>query len=197
MDKYKLSQNTIEKLGSYVYLLIDPRNNKIFYVGKGKGNRINKHLLWALDGNTKETEKIKRIKEIQSAKLEVKHTVLRHELTDKEALEVESAVIDVLWKDNLTNIVKGHNSEDKGIMELEDIKIKYEAEEANIEEPAIIFSINNFIEEICLKKKFMMLQENLGKLALVMFQILKLPIRFIVELLEKFSQLIDGYHLQK
>jgi len=146
MDKYKLSQNTIEKLGSYVYLLIDPRNNKIFYVGKGKGNRINQHLLGALDDNTKETEKIKRIREIQNAKLEVKHTVLRHELTDKEALEVESAVIDVLGKDNLTNIVKGHNSEDKGIMKLEDIKIKYEAEEANIEEPAILININNLYQ---------------------------------------------------
>jgi len=146
MDKYNLSQNTIEKLGSYVYLLIDPRNNKIFYVGKGKGNRINQHLLGALDDNTKETEKIKRIREIQNAKLEVKHTVLRHELTDKEALEVESAVIDVLGKDNLTNIVKGHNSEDKGIMELEDIKIKYEAEEANIEEPAILININNLYQ---------------------------------------------------
>jgi len=146
MDKYNLSQNTIEKLGSYVYLLIDPRNNKIFYVGKGKGNRINQHLLGALDDNTKETEKIKRIREIQNAKLEVKHTVLRHELTDKEALEVESAVIDVLGKDNLTNIVKGHNSEDKGIMKLEDIKIKYEAEEANIEEPAILININNLYQ---------------------------------------------------
>jgi len=146
MDKYNLSQNTIEKLGSYVYLLIDPRNNKIFYVGKGKGNRINQHLLGALYDNTKETEKIKRIKEIQNAKLEVKHTVLRHELTDKEALEVESAVIDVLGKDNLTNIVKGHNSEDKGIMKLEDIKIKYEAEEANIEEPAILININNLYQ---------------------------------------------------
>ena len=146
MDKYKLSQNTIEKLGSYVYLLIDPRNNKIFYVGKGKGNRINQHLLGALDDNTKETEKIKRIREIQNAKLEVKHIILRHELTDKEALEVESAVIDVFGKDNLTNIVKGHNSEDKGIMKLEDIKIKYEAEEANIEEPAILININNLYQ---------------------------------------------------
>lgn len=146
MGKYNLSQNTIEKLGSYVYLLIDPRNNKIFYVGKGKGNRINQHLLGALDDNTKETEKIKRIREIQKAKLEVKHIVLRHELTDKEALEVESAVIDLLGKDKLTNIVKGHNSEDKGIMKLEDIKIKYEAEDANIEEPTILININSLYQ---------------------------------------------------
>lgn len=28
----------------YVYVLIDPRDNKIFYVGKGKGDRINHHF---------------------------------------------------------------------------------------------------------------------------------------------------------
>ena len=146
MNKYNLSQSTIEKLGYYVYLLIDPRDNKVFYVGKGKGNRINQHLLGALDDKTNETEKIKKIREIQNAGLEVKHSVLRHELTEKEAFEVESAVIDVLGKDKLTNLVKGHNSEDKGLMKLEDIKIKYEAEDAIIEEPAILININNLYQ---------------------------------------------------
>lgn len=143
MSKYNLSQSTIEKLGYYVYLLIDPRNNKVFYVGKGKSNRINQHLLGALDDKTHETEKIKKIREIQNAGLEVKHFVLRHELTEKEAFEVESAVIDILGKDKLTNIVKGHNSEDKGLMNLEDIKIKYEAEDVIIKELAILININN------------------------------------------------------
>jgi len=153
MNNYKLSQSTIEKLGYHVYLLIDPRNNKIFYVGKGNGNRINHHLLGALDEKTKETEKIKRIREIQNARLEVKHFVLRHELTEKEAFEVESSVIDVLGKDSLTNIVKGHNSEDKGIMNLDDIKIKYEAEEAIIQEPAILININNLYQRDMSEKK--------------------------------------------
>jgi hypothetical protein len=27
----------------YVYYLIDPRNNNIFWVGKGSGNRMTKH----------------------------------------------------------------------------------------------------------------------------------------------------------
>jgi hypothetical protein len=49
MNKYNLTQSTIEKLGYYVYLLIDPRNDKVFYVGKGKGNRVNQHLLGALN----------------------------------------------------------------------------------------------------------------------------------------------------
>lgn len=34
------SQKTQEELKSYVYILIDPRDNKIFYVGKGYGNRV-------------------------------------------------------------------------------------------------------------------------------------------------------------
>jgi hypothetical protein len=143
MKKYNLSQSTIERLGYYVYLLADPRNNKIFYVGKGKGNRINQHLLGALNNKTKETSKIKKIREIEKSDFEVKHYILRHELTEKEAFEVESAIIDVLGKDKLTNLMKGHNAEDKGLMKLEDVKIKYEAEEAIIEDRAILININN------------------------------------------------------
>ena len=30
----KFSDKTIEELGYYVYSLTDPRNNKIFYIGK-------------------------------------------------------------------------------------------------------------------------------------------------------------------
>jgi len=89
MGKYNLSQSTIEKLGYYVYILIDPRNNKIFYVGKGKGNRINQHLLGTLNDKTHETEKIKKIREIQNSGLEVKHIVLRHELTKKKHLKLK------------------------------------------------------------------------------------------------------------
>jgi len=34
------SNAVIEQLSYYVYLLIDPRTDKVFYVGKGAGNRI-------------------------------------------------------------------------------------------------------------------------------------------------------------
>lgn len=146
MNKYNLSQSTIEKLGYYIYLLIDPENNKVFYVGKGKGNRINQHLLGALNNKTHETEKIKKIRKIQNSGLEVKHVVLRHNLTQEEAFEVEGAVIDVLGKNNLTNIVKGHHAEDKGLMTLEDIKIKYEAEDAIIDDPVILINIKNLYQ---------------------------------------------------
>lgn len=45
------SQQTIESLTYYVYALVDPRDNRIFYIGKGKGNRIFQHAKDALNDN--------------------------------------------------------------------------------------------------------------------------------------------------
>ena len=42
------SPEVCEKLGYYVYRLIDPRNGQTFYVGKGKGNRVFAHVECAL-----------------------------------------------------------------------------------------------------------------------------------------------------
>lgn len=141
-DNLKLSQSTIEKLDYYVYLLIDPRNNKVFYVGKGKGNRINQHLLGALDNKTEETEKIKRIRIIEKAGYKIKNIILRHGLNEDEAFAVECAMIDYIGIENLTNIVSGHNSKKQGLMDLEEIKIVYEAEKAVFNEPTILITIN-------------------------------------------------------
>lgn len=44
------TQATIEKIKFYVYLLKDPRDKSIFYVGKGKGNRVFNHHEDALNG---------------------------------------------------------------------------------------------------------------------------------------------------
>ncbi len=143
MTNLFLSQSTIEKLGYYVYVLIDPRDKKVFYVGKGKGNRVNQHLLGALDGNSQETEKIKRIREIQGQGLQVGLDIIRHELTEKESFEVESSLIDLLSLENLTNIQNGHHGNERGRMKLDDIKIKYEAEKIKgFDEPMMLININ-------------------------------------------------------
>lgn len=143
MNNLFLSQSTIEKLGYYVYVLIDPRDNKIFYVGKGKGNRINQHLIGALDELTSETDKIKKIREIQSLGLEVGLDIIRHELSEKEAFEVESSIIDLLGLENLTNIQDGHHASERGRMTLGEIKIKYEAEKIKgFDEPIMLININ-------------------------------------------------------
>lgn len=142
MAEHKISRATIEKLGYYVYLLSDPRTNKVFYVGKGKGNRINSHLLGALEESTKETEKIQMIREIQSSGLEVVLTVLRHGLTEKEAFEVECSLIDYIGLTNLTNIVNGHDSRLRGKMSLRDIEIEYQAEPAEFDNRVMLIRIN-------------------------------------------------------
>ena len=33
----------IEKINYYIYCLVDPRNQNIFYIGKGIGNRVFQH----------------------------------------------------------------------------------------------------------------------------------------------------------
>ncbi|HIO04524.1 MAG TPA: GIY-YIG nuclease family protein, partial [Gammaproteobacteria bacterium] len=43
----------------YVYLLLDPITDEIFYVGKGKGNRVFSHLK-----DISDNDKVRKIQEI-------------------------------------------------------------------------------------------------------------------------------------
>ncbi len=40
MDDSKFTPSIIERIGYYVYVLVNPETNRPFYIGKGKGNRI-------------------------------------------------------------------------------------------------------------------------------------------------------------
>ena len=116
------TSEVIEQLQYYVYRLIDPRTGQTFYVGKGKGNRVYAHIndaLKSFDGQSYESndedeisEKIKQIREIKAAGLEVIHVMQRYGLTEKEAFEVEAALIDCY--PGLTNIQGGYSS-DRGV----------------------------------------------------------------------------------
>ena len=134
-----------DKIGYYVYRLIDPRNGNTFYVGKGKGNRVFEHMKGALtffEGDEDAvSEKIGTIREIMSKGLEVIHVIQRHGLDNKTAIEVEAALIDAY--PGLTNEVRGHGSNERGTMNAYEIQRAYKAELiSEITEKCIIIKIN-------------------------------------------------------
>lgn len=125
------SPRTEEALQYYVYLLVDPRSNKIFYVGKGKGDRVFNHLRCA-ESSDAESEKLNTIRDIQKAGMEVRYYIVRHGMEkESEAFLVESVLIDLLtFRDfsfvaNITNIQAGHHQFDRGIKTAEELESLY------------------------------------------------------------------------
>lgn len=134
------SKEVIQQLNYYVYRLIDPRNGKTFYVGKGKGNRVFNHVRCAIDyyDDYKETSesdpnKFRIIKEITDEGLEVIHIIQRWNLSEKEAFEVEAALIDAYQ--GLSNLQSGHHNE-YGVTNAECLQKRLSLEE--YEEPTDI-----------------------------------------------------------
>lgn len=105
----KFSRATKEVLQYYVYALIDPRSEKIFYVGKANSNsRAFDHLKMPVS----ETPTQKRIAQIRAAGSEPKIDIIRYGLaTDSECHNVEAALIDAIGLENLTNCIRGHGVE--------------------------------------------------------------------------------------
>lgn len=128
LKENKFSKEVIDELKYYVYKLIDPRNGEVFYVGKGKGNRVFSHARGVLakeeleDWQDDESEKIKTIREIKSEGLDVIYIIHRHHMDEKTAFEVEAALIDAY--PGLTNIASPVNCE-YGVASVEQIVARY------------------------------------------------------------------------
>lgn len=147
----QFTQKTQEELKFYVYALIDPRDNKIFYIGKGNTNRVFSHINEVIT-NLKETEKLATIRAIKNNNQKVKHFIIRHGLEENEAILVESVLIDFLtFKDfaeiaKIANIASGHYSFNQGIRTTEECEILYNCEELkkdNIRHQVLVININN------------------------------------------------------
>ncbi len=141
------SPEVIEKLKTYVYRLIDPRNGETFYVGKGKDNRVFAHIRAEI-GTDEPNEKLKRIHEIRAAGFNVAHVIHRHGLDDKTAYEVEAALIDAY--PGLANAVTGSGSNEFGAMHAQEIVNKYHAKPADFQHRAIIINVNRTATETSL-----------------------------------------------
>jgi hypothetical protein len=146
MNRNYFDEKTIHKLNAYVYALFDPLEDRPFYIGKGRGNRIFQHVKGAILED-KESNKYEKIRDIRARTQNnrVRHSVIRHGMSDEVAFEVESALIDLANRTgaNLTNEVTGHNSIENGMMSIDEILRKYNAPPLNeLLHNVVIININ-------------------------------------------------------
>lgn len=138
-------QSVIEQLDYYVYFLRDPSNKEVFYVGKGKGNRVFEHVSCAL-ADVAESDKLDRIRAIEKSGKSVEHFVLRHGLTERAAFEVEAAIIDFVGIPNLSNLQSGHYSTDFGIKTTEEVIAMYSAPPFETDKSVLLININKLFD---------------------------------------------------
>jgi hypothetical protein len=91
----------------YVYFLIDPRTDKIFYVGKGTNNRIKGHVNGAIAGRHSNGAKDFVIREISMDGEKVGEVIFADGMKENDALACEADLIEILRDYELTNIRSG------------------------------------------------------------------------------------------
>ena len=133
----KIAGEVAKILQSYVYVYIDPRNGKPFYIGKGKGNRLFTHLQ-----DKSDIETVSRIAEIRRSGKEPRIEILRYGLSDSEARLVEAASIDLLGKAKLTNRISGYHNGSFGRITSQRVITMLTAKKVKVQHKAILITIN-------------------------------------------------------
>lgn len=94
----------------YTYELIDGRNGKVFYVGKGKGRRAFKHVSFVRNNNEERMvhnpKLYNKIKKILSLGFMIYCTLI-YWSNESVALEKEKSLIQFYGRDNLCNLTDG------------------------------------------------------------------------------------------
>lgn len=135
--KYEITPEVAKILKSYVYVYIDPRNGKPFYIGKGKGNRLFAHRK-----DQSDIEKVARIAEIRRSGKEPRIEILRYGLSDIEAHLVEAASIDLIGKAKLTNRMSGYHEGSFGRITSQRVISMLAAKKIKVHHKAILITIN-------------------------------------------------------
>jgi uncharacterized protein len=133
-----LPPEAAERLGPYyVYVLVDPTDESVFYVGKGSKQRLLHHGREAdlTGGARSRSSKIDRIRAIRQAGLEPRVDVVRHGLDEKQALLVEAALIECI--DGLVNAKEGHGVE-HGRKPLSEYVTRYGAPTVAADAPPVV-----------------------------------------------------------
>lgn len=127
----RFTEKSLCQLGEhYVYGLIDPRTDKIFYIGKGTEHRVFEHENESIRNPDSRKLKLHTIKEIKDAGYEVKKIIIAYHLSEKEAYAAEAALINAfnyIEKTGLTNEVSGHHS--KEVYTVEEFEQEFSAKE--------------------------------------------------------------------
>lgn len=141
------SEKALEALnGFYVYALIDPRNDKVFYIGKGTENRIFSHEIETHKSCECEKKKLQQIREIEDSGYSVKRLILNWGMNENEAFAAEATLINLLNRMpdiQLTNQVSGHHVHES--LTAEEFEIQYGAvplEKEDIKHSILIIKIN-------------------------------------------------------
>ncbi len=95
--------------GFYVYLLVDPRNDQVFYVGKGKGRRAREHALNERRGAERNLGKSQRLRDIRLAGVTVEILEVAGGLSERAALRLERQII-LAARDRISNVSPGRSS---------------------------------------------------------------------------------------
>lgn len=124
----KFDADVATGLGEYIYALRDPRDNKVFYIGKGTENRLFDHFKEADQAglnNRPWSSKLRRIVEIWEADEDVDWFIVRRDLKQSvTSYDVEAAIIDALeisQNGPALNDIAGHSTNTRGILSAEEI----------------------------------------------------------------------------
>jgi hypothetical protein len=95
-------------MNSYVYTLVDPRNNLPFYVGKGVGRRCFFHS-WEARNTKNISRKLNKIRQLHNHGVEAVIRKVEENVTDEQAKDLECLLIEEM-RDigiKLTNMTDG------------------------------------------------------------------------------------------
>jgi len=102
LDKRSLNGSEKDVVGIYVYALRDPRDQIVFYIGQGTGNRLFNHFFETdryINGRIQTpSNKVLRIAEVWNSDADVEWFFLAHNINEETITKdaIESAAIDLL-----------------------------------------------------------------------------------------------------